>query len=93
MGINRTMWICELGIRASCIVQILFSEFFQYRPECWDSESEGLLIRAGLIDKNGDITEDGRKRAFGLFTQIADVFDIRPVDPEEFYRRWSSPTL
>ena len=93
LGIDRTMWICNLGEWVSYIVQILIARFFHNNPEYWDPEADRLLCRAGLIDEEGDITEEGRKRAFGMFAQIADIFDTHPVDPEEFYRKWSSPTL
>ena len=53
-------------------------------------EAENLARRAGLIDDDGNITEKGRERAFSIYSQIADVFDVRPVDPGTLYGRWSA---
>lgn len=89
LGSSPRSCIRSLGYQSAYIADSLMSLYFWNEP-CWDCGSEELACRAGLIDSYGGITEKGRECAFSIFSQIADVFDVRPVEPAELYGRWSS---
>lgn len=89
LGMAAKMWLRDLGYLSAYIADSLVSLFFGTEP-CWEGEAENLARRAGLIDDDGNITKKGRERAFSIYSQIADVFDVRPVDPGALYGRWSA---
>lgn len=92
LGMSARMWIRDLGYLSAYIADSLVSLFFGIEP-CWEGEAEDLAHRAGLVDMNGNITPKGRERAFSIYSQVADVFDVRSVDPVTLYGKWSAPTV
>lgn len=52
------------------------------------TDAEDLLVRSGLIDPDGKLTEEGRKVAYGIFASVPRIFDTVAVDPDELYGRW-----
>ncbi len=90
LGMPSEMWIRDMGYLSAYITDSLVSLLFGIEP-CWESDmAERLAHRAGLIDSEGNITEKGKGRAYAIYSLIADVFDVRPVDPDDLYRKWSS---